>query len=211
MSEATPSGPPPLRTPLYERHVAAGAKMVEFAGYAMPVQYPNGILAEHNHTRRYASLFDVSHMGQVSLWGEGAARMLEHLVPADLLEMPPWAMRYSQLTNEAGGIIDDLMVLNAGERLLLVVNASRKAVDVAHLEARLNHAVDVAYLPGRALIALQGPYAATALARHAPAAAKLGFMAGMPARFGKIEVIVTRSGYTGEDGFEIPLRTHCPR
>ena len=205
MTEATPSDSLPLRTPHYERHVAAGAKMVEFAGYAMPVQYPDGIIAEHNHTRKYASLFDVSHMGQVSLWGEEAARMLERLVPADLLELPPWALRYTQLTNEAGGIIDDLMVMHAGERLLLVVNASRKAVDVAHLDSRLNHAVDVAMLPGRALIALQGPYAATALARHAPAAAKLGFMTGMPIKFGKLEAIVSRSGYTGEDGFELSM------
>jgi aminomethyltransferase len=131
--------------------------------------------------------------------------MLERLVPADLLELPPWAMRYIQLTNEAGGIIDDLMVMNAGERLLLVVNASRKAADVAHLETRLDHAVDVAHLTGRALIALQGPYAATALARHAPGIARLAFMTAIPVKLGKLEAIVSRSGYTGEDGFEISL------
>ncbi len=205
MAESTPPSAPLLRTPLYERHVAHGAKLVGFAGYEMPVQYPDGIIAEHKHTRAQASLFDVSHMGQVSLWGDEAVRALERLVPADLLELPPWAMRYTQFTTDAGGIIDDLMVTNGVGRLMLVVNASRKLIDFAHLDSRLGHAVDVALLNGRALIALQGPYAPNVMARHAPRAARLSFMTAVATRIGKVDVVISRSGYTGEDGFEISM------
>ncbi|MSO74341.1 MAG: glycine cleavage system aminomethyltransferase GcvT [Alphaproteobacteria bacterium] len=203
MAESASPAAPLLRTPLYDWHADNGAKLVGFAGYDMPVQYADGIIAEHKHTRTRASLFDVSHMGQISLWGDEAVRALERLVPADLLELPPWALRYAQLTNDAGGIIDDLMVTNGVGRLMLVVNASRKATDLAHLEARLGHAVDVALLRGRALIALQGPYAAVVLARHAPRAAQLLFMNAVATRIGKVDVVISRSGYTGEDGFEI--------
>jgi aminomethyltransferase len=205
MPEVTQSDARLKRTPLYERHVALGAKMVDFTGYAMPLNYAGGILAEHKQARAAAALFDVSHMGQISLWGEEAARALERLAPADLLELPAWAIRYTQLTADDGAIIDDLMVTHAGARLSLVVNAARKAVDLAHLEARLGHTIDVALLERRALIALQGPYAATVIARHVPRAARLAFMTAMPARFGKIDITVARSGYTGEDGFELSI------
>jgi len=205
MSESSSSSVPLRRTPLHEAHVALGAKMVGFAGYDMPVQYPEGILAEHKQVRSSAGLFDVSHMGQVSLWGDEAMRALERLVPADLLELPAWAVRYTQFTREDGGIIDDLMVTNAGHRVSLVVNASRKEADVEHLVARLGHSIDVALLEGRALMALQGPYAATVLARHAPRASHMAFMTAMPARIGKVDAIISRSGYTGEDGFEISV------
>lgn len=205
MSESTPATAPLRRTPLHGAHVALGAKMVGFAGYDMPVQYPDGILAEHKQVRSSAGLFDVSHMGQVSLWGDDAARALERLVPADILELPAWSVRYTQFTTESGGIIDDLMVTNAGHRLSLVVNASRKEVDLDHLVARLGQSIDVALLDGRALLALQGPYAATVLSRMAPRAAHLAFMTAMPARIGKMDVIISRSGYTGEDGFEISV------
>jgi len=205
MSESTSSSLPLRQTPLHGEHVALGAKMVGFAGYDMPVQYPEGILAEHRHVRSAAGLFDVSHMGQVSIWGEEASRALERLVPADLLEMPAWSTRYTQFTTEAGGIIDDLMVTNAGNRLALVVNASRKAEDLEHLTARLGQSLDVALLEGRALLALQGPQAVKVLARLASSVARLSFMNAMPVRIGKVDVLVSRSGYTGEDGFEISV------
>ena len=205
MADSAPPSAPLLRTPLHAWHAAHGAKLVGFAGYEMPVHYSDGIIAEHKHARSQAVLFDVSHMGQVSLWGDEAVRALERLVPADLLELPPWAMRYTQFTNEGGGIIDDLMVTNGVGRLMLVVNASRKPDDLAHLDARLGHAVDIALLKGRALIALQGPQAAGVLARHAPRAARLSFMTAVPTRIGRVDVVISRSGYTGEDGFEISM------
>jgi aminomethyltransferase len=194
----------PLRTPLHALHLSLGGKMVPFAGYDMPVQYPAGIMAEHLHTRAAAGLFDVSHMGQVRLDGAGAAAALETLVVGDILGLKPGRMRYTLFTNEAGGILDDLMVTNAGDHLFLVVNAARKAHDINHLRRRLDGKAKVTPLPDRALLALQGPAAATVLARFAPVAS-MAFMAGTPVMIEGVAAFVTRSGYTGEDGFEISL------
>jgi aminomethyltransferase len=192
-------------TPLHDRHLAAGAKMVPFAGYAMPLNYSAGIMAEHLHTRAEASLFDVSHMGQISIWGEGAANALEWLVPGDIIGLAPWRARYTQFTNEDGGIKDDLIVTNADGRLALVVNAGCKAADFIHLEIAFGDALDVHRHDDKALIALQGPKAAAALARHAPAAAELGFMHARAMNLAGHDAIVSRTGYTGEDGFEISV------
>ena len=192
-------------TALHDSHVALGAKMVPFTGYALPLQYPSGILKEHSHTRESASLFDVSHMGQISIWGEGAAHALEWLVPGDIIGLAPGSLRYTQFTNEDGGILDDLMVTKAEGRLLLVVNAACKEADLALLEAGFRGAVDVAMHDDKALIALQGPAAAAVLARHAPASAALKFMTAGAMEVAGADAIVSRSGYTGEDGFEISL------
>jgi glycine cleavage system T protein (aminomethyltransferase) len=194
----------PLRTPLHALHLSLGGKMVPFAGYDMPVQYPPGIMAEHLHTRAAAGLFDVSHMGQVRLDGEGAAAALEAVVVGDIAGLKPGRMRYTLFTNAAGGILDDLMVTNAGDHLFLVVNAARKAHDIAHLRRHLDGKAKVTPLPDRALLALQGPAAATVLARLAPVAT-MPFMSGAPATIEGIPAFVTRSGYTGEDGFEISV------
>ena len=188
------------KTPLHALHLARGAKMVPFAGYEMPVQYPTGIIAEHLHTRAKAGLFDVSHMGQVALHGATAA-MLETLVPGDIAALPDGRMRYSLLLNDDGGIIDDLMAMNVGGALHLVVNAATKEGDVAHLAARLGSAVRVELHKDRALLALQGPEAAAVLSRFAPGVATMPFLSC--AQVG--ELFITRSGYTGEDGFEISL------
>src|SRR6478609_7165483 len=179
--------------------------MVEFAGYAMPVQY-EGVLAEHLHCRAQAVLFDVSHMGQATLSGAPAAAALERLVPGDMLGLKPGRQRYTLLTNEAGGILDDLMVANLGnERLFLVVNASRKADDFTHLAANLSNGVSVSELEDRALLALQGPEASAVMSRLSPEAASLRFMAVAELPVAGIPCVVSRSGYTGEDGFEISL------
>ncbi|MBM3628788.1 MAG: glycine cleavage system aminomethyltransferase GcvT, partial [Alphaproteobacteria bacterium] len=188
-------------TPLNALHRELGAKMVPFAGYDMPVQYPAGILAEHNHARSAAGLFDVSHMGQVRLEGAGAAAALEALVPADIVNLGVGRTRYTQFTAEDGGILDDLMVTNRGDHLFLVVNAACKAQDLAHMRARLA-GVAVVELADRALLALQGPKAAEVVARMAPGTAAMKFMTFGTARLGGIECWLTRSGYTGEDGFE---------
>src|SRR3954468_15850420 len=161
------------RTPLHALHVARGAKMVAFAGYDMPVQYAAGVLKEHLHTRERAGLFDVSHMGQIALRAksgdvEDAARALERLVPQDVLAIAPGRQRYAQFTNEAGGILDDLMVANFGDHLFLVVNAACKAADESHLREKLSDSCIVEPLPDRALIALQGPKAESALAKFCP-------------------------------------------
>ena len=198
-----PQAQSPSRTPLYRLHVDMGARMVPFAGYEMPVRYPAGIIAEHRHTRTAASLFDVSHMGQVALRGGGAAAALERLVPGDIRELAPGRMRYTQFTDESGGIIDDLMVVGGDESVMLVVNAAGKVADLAHLRAQLGSQVEIDWLDDRALLALQGPLAAAALARLAPDAAGLAFMAGAEIAVAGIACFVTRSGYTGEDGFEI--------
>ncbi len=195
---------PPKRTPLFELHVALGAKLVPFAGYDMPVQYAGGILGEHLHTRAKAGLFDVSHMGQLSVRGAGAARAFEALVPGDIAGLAPGAMRYTLFTNDAGGILDDLMVTNAGDPLVVVVNAACTDADLAHLRAGLA-GLDVEMHDDRALIALQGPAAAQALARHAPGCGALGFMTAAAMRVAGVDCFVSRSGYTGEDGFEISL------
>lgn len=202
-----------LTTPIFARHEALGARIVPFAGYALPVQYPDGILAEHRHTRQAASLFDVSHMGQATLAGpdhETTARALEACVPADILGLAPGRQRYTQLLNEQGGIIDDLMVSRSADpssegRLYLVVNAARKEVDFRHLALNLPAAVRLVPHPGRALLALQGPLAVEVIARFAPALREQPFMGMASARIGDIEVSATRSGYTGEDGFELSV------
>jgi aminomethyltransferase len=192
-------------TPLHALHLSLGAKMVPFAGYAMPLHYATGIMAEHLHTRAEAALFDVSHMGQARLEGDGAAAALEALVPADIKDLKPGRMRYTLFTNDAGGILDDLMVTQAGDRLFLVVNAARKQQDFAHLDRHLAGKARLARLADRALLALQGPAAAAVLARLAPGAAALPFMAAASLTVDGASCLVTRSGYTGEDGFEVSV------
>ena len=198
--------PKPLKTtPLDAWHRAQGARMVPFAGYAMPVQY-QGVLAEHLHCRARAALFDVSHMGQATLTGATAAAVLERLVPGDIAGLKPGRQRYTLLTNEAGGIIDDLMVANLGDgRLFLVVNASRKDADFTHLATNLPHGVQLQQHEDRALLALQGPDAAAVIARIGPEAARLPFMGVAAVALAGIPCLVSRSGYTGEDGFEISV------
>jgi aminomethyltransferase len=198
--------PTPLKTtPLDAWHRALGARMVPFAGHAMPVQY-QGVLAEHLHCRAAAALFDVSHMGQATLTGATAAAALERLVPGDLLGLKPGRQRYTLLTNEAGGIIDDLMVANLGdERLFLVVNASRTDDDFTHIAANLPTGVQLHPHDDRALLALQGPAAAAVIARISLDTARLPFMAIAAVTLAGIPCLVSRSGYTGEDGFEISV------
>ena len=192
-------------TPLNALHRSLGAKMVPFAGYEMPVQYPGGIIEEHLHTRRAASLFDVSHMGQLRLSGPARAQAIEALVPADIAGLAPGAMRYTMLTSEAGGIIDDLIVTNVGAYLFIVANAACKAGDIEHISASLPPGCRLDELAERALIALQGPGAAAAIAALAPEAAALGFMTAAPFVVDGVRLAITRSGYTGEDGFEISI------
>jgi aminomethyltransferase len=195
----------PLQTPLHALHQACGARFVPFAGYDMPVQFPSGVLAEHLWTREKAGLFDVSHMGQIRIDGVGAAAALERLVPGDLASLAPGQSRYGVFINEAGGIIDDLMVTNRGDHLFLVVNAANKAADLAHLKGHLPESLKIEPPPDLALLALQGPLAAGVLARIAPGVEGLGFMTGAEVMIADIPAWVTRSGYTGEDGFEISL------
>ena len=201
---------PLKRTPLHALHLACGGKMVPFAGYDMPVQYAPGVLREHLHTRTGAGLFDVSHMGQIELRPksgkvEDAARALERLVPQDIVAVAPGRQRYAQFTNDSGGILDDLMVANFGSHLFLVVNAACKADDEAHLRAQLSDVCAIEPLPGRALIALQGPKAESVLAKYCADAAAMRFMDAGPHRVDGIDCFVSRSGYTGEDGFEISV------
>jgi aminomethyltransferase len=193
------------RMPLHALHAALGAKLVPFAGYEMPVQYPMGILNEHLHTRAQAGLFDVSHMGQATLSGANAATALEALVPADIVNLAPGRQRYTQFTNATGGIMDDLMATNRGADLFLVVNAACKDQDFAHLRAHLPVGVTLTELPDRALLALQGPAASSVLARFAPPAAAMSFMSGVELSIDGVACFVTRSGYTGEDGYEISV------
>jgi aminomethyltransferase len=201
----------PLKnTPLHALHVALGGKMVPFAGYDMPVQYATGVLREHLHTRGSAGLFDVSHMGQIALRPksgriEDAGLALERLVPQDIVAVAPGRQRYAQFTNEAGGILDDLMVANFGNHLFLVVNAACKAEDEAHLRAHLSDVCVIEPLPDRALIALQGPKACSALTKFCAEASAMRFMDSGPHRVDAIDCFVSRSGYTGEDGFEISI------
>src|SRR5882757_3030761 len=198
------------RTRLHALHVASGGKMVPFAGYDMPVQYASGVLREHLHTRSHAGLFDVSHMGQIELRPrsgrvEDAALALEQLVPQDILSVAPGRQRYAQFTNDAGGILDDLMVANFGSHVFLVVNAACKADDEAHLRAHLSDVCVIESLPDRALIALQGPKAESVLTKFCADAAAMRFMDSGPHLVNGIECFVSRSGYTGEDGFEISV------
>jgi aminomethyltransferase len=194
----------PKQTPLHALHAELGAKFVPFAGYAMPVQYPAGILNEHLHTRAAAGLFDVSHMGQVRLTATDADARLEGLVPGDIAVLKPGEMRLTMFTNERGGVLDDLMVTRRDNDLYLVVNAGCKDDDLDLLRASLG-AATVAYDEDRALLALQGPGAAAALARHAPGVAGLSFMKAAAIEIAGRAAWVSRSGYTGEDGFEISV------
>lgn len=194
-----------LTTPLDGLHRRLGGRMVAFAGYSMPVQYPLGVMGEHLHCRAQAALFDVSHMGQASLVGEGAAEALEALVPGDMKALKPMRQRYTLLMADDGGIIDDLMVANYGTELRIVVNASRKAVDYAHLRARLPAGVSLVLHEDRALLALQGPAAATVLGRLAPEAAAMPFMGVAEMQIAGSACWISRSGYTGEDGYEISV------
>jgi aminomethyltransferase len=194
---------PLLRTPLHALHIARGARMVPFAGYEMPVQYPAGIIAEHLHTRAQAGLFDVSHMGQMRLGDAGAVAALETLAPGDLAALAPGRMRYTLLLNDRGGIIDDLMVTRREDGLFLVVNAARKHEDLAHLRAHLDAAVTIEPQFERALLALQGPMAAAVLARLVPGIDRIPFMSAAEGAIRGVPCGITRSGYTGEDGFEI--------
>lgn len=202
---ADPAPQPLKRTPLYDLHVALGAKIVPFSGYEMPVQYPKGILAEHVQTRTKAGLFDVSHMGQVTLTGDDAVAALETLVPADIRALQPSRQRYTQFTNDKGGILDDLMVTKRGGDLLLVVNAGCKDADIAHLRDRIAKRCRVEVHAERALLALQGPMAAEVLGRFAPACKTMPFMSGLAADVAGVPCYLTRSGYTGEDGYEISM------
>jgi aminomethyltransferase len=205
MSHTTHTSAPLLRTPLYALHVERGAKMVPFAGYEMPVQYPTGILKEHNHTRTQAGLFDVSHMGQVRLSGAGAAVALESLVPVDIVDLPAGSQRYALFTNDQGGILDDLMVANSRDSLFVVVNAACKQQDIAHMKARIGERCTVDVLDDRALLALQGPAAAVVMGRLAPETRTMIFMSHGEVPLVGATCFVSRSGYTGEDGFEISV------
>lgn len=211
MNDASTSSTPLQRTPLHALHTELGARMVEFAGYDMPVSYPGGILAEHRHCRAAAVLFDVSHMGQVRLSGDDTDRALETLVPVDLIGLGADRQRYAFFTNSAGGILDDLMIArrsacgDAGNDLLLVVNAAGKAAGITHLSTHLGHRCRVQPLPEQALLALQGPKAVAALIELDPGVAALTFMSGGWFALDGAMCFVTRSGYTGEDGFEISV------
>ncbi len=195
-----------LTTPLNALHLELGARMVPFAGYSMPVQYPTGLMTEHLHTREHAGLFDVSHMGQLKLIGPDAAAALETLMPVDVIGLPAGKQRYGLLLNDEGGVIDDLMFFNQGnDTLFLIVNGACKAGDIAHIQARIGHRCQVVTMPTQGLLALQGPQAAAALARLVPGVEQLVFMSGAGFAWNGAELFITRSGYTGEDGFEISV------
>ena len=223
-----------LTTPLNALHLELGAKMVPFAGYSMPVQYPAGLMAEHVHTRTAAGLFDVSHMGQLTLRGSGAAAAFESLMPVDVIDLAVGKQRYGLLTTDEGGIIDDLMFVNiggddtsadgpplgaktplggsdphaVGERggdIFVIVNGACKAGDIAHMQAKIGKRCDITPLPSHGLLALQGPLAVNALQRVVPGVDKLVFMTGAAFRWKDADLFITRSGYTGEDGFEISV------
>jgi aminomethyltransferase len=195
-----------LKTPLHDLHVELGARMVPFAGYSMPVQYPAGLMAEHRHTRERAGLFDISHMGQLRLVGPDAAAAFETLMPVDVIDLAPGKQRYGLLLNDEGGILDDLMFFNEGHgSIFVIVNGACKVADIAHIQQRIGARCEVQPLPDHALLALQGPQAAAVLARLSPGAERFVFMTGGAVQIGGIPAFATRSGYTGEDGFEISV------
>ncbi|HEX7887825.1 MAG TPA: glycine cleavage system aminomethyltransferase GcvT [Ramlibacter sp.] len=193
------------KTPLHALHLELGARMVPFAGYSMPVQYPAGLMAEHLHTRTSAGLFDVSHMGQLRLVGPQAAAALESLMPVDVIDLAPGRQRYGLLLTDEGTIIDDLMFVNRGADLFVIVNGACKAGDLQHMQDRIGARCQVIPLPDRGLLALQGPKAVDALERLVPGVEKLVFMTGAAFDWKGADLFVTRSGYTGEDGFEISV------
>ncbi|MEN9383510.1 MAG: hypothetical protein RL323_653 [Pseudomonadota bacterium] len=211
MTTSLDTSTPLLTTPLDALHRELGAKMVPFAGYSMPVQYPAGLMAEHQHTRTAAGLFDVSHMGQLRLVGPGAAAAFETLMPVDVQGLGVNKQRYGLLLNDEGGIIDDLMFVNRdvanGGDIFVVVNGACKAGDMAHIQARIGQQCQVIPMPERALLALQGPQAVQALQRQLPGVETLVFMTGGSFDWQGADLFVTRSGYTGEDGFEISVRS----
>jgi aminomethyltransferase len=192
-------------TPLHKLHQELGARMVPFAGYSMPVQYPSGLIAEHQHTRQSAGLFDVSHMGQIFLSGSDVGSSLEKILPIDVLGLSPGQQRYGLLTNESGGILDDLMVVNRGHEYYMVVNGACKDHDLKHIQSVIGSECHVNPQFDRALLALQGPQSVKALGRLAPEVAQVLFMQGLSLQIQNIDLYVTRSGYTGEDGFEISV------
>ena len=200
-----PASQPLLHTPLHALHLELGARMVPFAGYSMPVQYPAGLMAEHRHTRSAAGLFDVSHMGQLRLVGPHAAAAFESLMPVDVIGLGVGKQRYGLLLSDAGTILDDLMFVNRGDDLFVIVNGACKAADIAHIQARIGTRCTVQPLPEQALLALQGPQAVTALSRLVPGVERLVFMTGARFTWQGTELFLTRSGYTGEDGFEISV------
>jgi aminomethyltransferase len=207
MADASPAAL--KKTPLYDLHLELGARMVPFAGYSMPVQYTAGLLTEHKHTRTAAGLFDISHMGQLRLVGPDAAAAFETLMPVDVIGLAPGKQRYGLLLNDEGGILDDLMFFNEGNgSFFVIVNGACKANDIAHIRDRIGARCDVQPLPDHALLALQGPQAASALARLSPGIERFVFMTGGAVQIGGIPAFITRSGYTGEDGFEISVAGH---
>ena len=194
-----------LNTPLNALHIELGARMVPFAGYSMPVQYPMGLMAEHHHTRAEAGLFDVSHMGQLRLVGPDAAAAFESLMPVDVIDLPVGKQRYGLLLTDEGTIIDDLMFVNRGTDIFVIVNGACKVNDIAHIQARIGSRCQVIPMPERALLALQGPKAVDALSRMVSGVEKLVFMTGASFDWQGADLFITRSGYTGEDGFEISV------
>ncbi len=203
---SAPAPDTPLQhTPLHALHLELGARMVPFAGYSMPVQYPAGLMAEHHHTRTAAGLFDVSHMGQLRLQGPDAAAAFETLVPVDAIGLGLDRQRYGLLLNDDGGILDDLMFVNRGDHLFVIVNGACKQADTAHIAAHIGQRCVVQPLPEQGLLALQGPQAMDALARVVPGVAALVFMTGAAFTWQGAALYITRSGYTGEDGFEISV------
>ena len=204
-TSTTSTDTPLLRTPLYDLHLELGARMVPFAGYSMPVQYPAGLMAEHLHTRSAAGLFDVSHMGQLRISGADSAAALESLMPVDVISLAPGRQRYGMLLNEDAGILDDLMFTRREADFLVIVNGACKVADTAHIQQHIGARCQVTPLPDAALLALQGPLAVTALERLVPGVGSLVFMSGQSFVWRGHELFLTRSGYTGEDGFEISI------